>query len=333
MPSTIKIHSGGTWVPVADGNLYIRRNGAWVSPTKVYIRRAGVWVDTGFVGKPSPLTNFSVIAEDYTRIQVSATAASSGVPTTALRIYLLNSAGTYLQGNDYATGPGGTVQPNFTGLSTDTNYIVRAWAVGAGGVLSNQAADIRRRTGHPSQGYNSPNYGWSAEIRAIPAQIDGTSEYEYGGYPGAKAVDGDTYTGWVSGANADPNAFAALVFQALGGNRLLVRIGMVTWDNYNPNGPNSHYQIGYCGIWINGVLTYNVPIGDVGPGNGKQWNVEGYGWNLQNVTKFNISMTNLVSWPLAYRAEIAEVWYYYKDWVIVSYTWIETVAYAYNSAW
>lgn len=334
MASTLKIRRSGGWVSIPDGQVYIRSNRVWVSPTKIYIKRGGVWVDTGFHGRPNTPV-LSLYADDYTHIQVTVTAPGSGVPSTALRVYLLNSSGGYLQGTDYSSGPGGTVNPNFAGLSIDTNYIVRAWTIGAGGVLSNPV-EIHRRTGHPEQGYNQANYGWGGENTATPAQIDGTSEYEYGGHPGALAVDNNSTTKWVSGAFADPSSFAALVFQPAGGNRLLTRVVALT--DYGPDAENgystaSSYQYSYCGIWINGSLVYDVgPIGGGGAVT-RTWFVESYGYNLQNVTQFNVANTNLVPWPLSYRAEIAEVWYAYRDWVIVSYTWIVTVAAAGNSTW
>jgi hypothetical protein len=330
MASTLKVRRGGAWVAIPDGKLSVRTQGVWKGPQKVWIKRSGAWVDTGFVGNPSTpsirMDDSVLDYEDYTHVRVSATAPAGGAAITTMRLSLLNSGGGLITAVDQACSTGGTVYWNFNGLSQDTNYIFQAQSISAAGVFST-AVNFHRRTGHPAQGYNQANYGWSASaVSARPAQIDGTSEYEGGGYPGANAVDGNYATMWLSGANADPNAYAALVFQAMGGNRLITSVGAVV------QATNAIYQYSYLGLWINGNLAYLLGPTGYG-GQYREWYIESYGINLQNLTKFNVSMTNLVAWPLAYRAEISEVYYYYKDWVILSYTWIVTVNYQPNTAW
>lgn len=326
MPISVK--RSGAWVAVPNGKLYVRSGSQWLSPKKVFVKVNGSWWDTGFEGNPNP-PSLALYSDDYNRISVTLSPSSAGAPATSLRAALYNQFGTLLQVIDNV--PTG-VPASFQGLASDTYYIVRGFAFTQTGVMSNPSADLRRRTGHPEQGYQQANYGWGGENMATPVQFDGTSEHEGGGHPGWFSTDNNTTTAWVSGANADPAAFAALVFHVAGGNRLLTRIRMWTLQgsSENPNDVYSPYQTAYCGIWINGNLTYNQPVG---AGVVKDWYVEQFNWNLQNVSQFNISMTNLVPWPLAYRAEIAEVVYYYKDWVIVSYTYIVTVNYAANSYW
>lgn len=345
----IKVKRTGAWVTIPNGSLFVKRSGVWVSPVKVWVKRSGAWVDTGFTGRPNTPT-LAIYSDDYTHIQVSVVSPSGGTPTATVRTALYNSGGGLVAGPyDQAATPGSTVYRNFTGLTADTSYIIRAWTLSAAGAISLVTPDLRRRTGHAEQGYNRANYGYGAiNYGAVPAQIDGTSAHEDGTHPGSYSVDVNYGTAWVSGpraAGGGGDYWEGLRFEGNSGQRQLsevhVDVGATTygyqqevWLSIFWNGA---WQGGYSPPSMNmtggapALLYHNYLLPSYGNVTSRVFNVDGYAFT--NGVQFDLACTNLEPWPLAFRGSLSEVNYAYRDWVVVSYTWIVTVSAAGNTYW
>lgn len=350
---SLKIRRSGGWVNIPDGALNVRHLTAWKNPRKVWIKKNGVWVDTGYVGKPNPPETPTLVVESYNSISVRSLVSASGVPATGLRIVLCNSSGTVLQSQDVASG----VTATFNGLSIDTNYLFKAYGLN-GAVLSNASGEFHRRTGHPEQSYQQPNYGWVNNTMKSPTQNNGTSEHEALVHPGALAADGNLNSAWVSGprdGSLHGVYWEGLRFQIPAGQRFNgVAVNLTTsnaahlvWLGIFQN---NAWKVGYSGVtpYIGGNIGMDDPLpGALSILNHAYW--EGYdnqgvisknfpqsgamNYGMEGVTYFDVAVSRLLYDGGAYRAQIAEVYYWSETWGIVSYSTVVTVAFAPNSTW